>query len=267
MSGAGNDFLIIDHRTPFLTVEDKQTLARGACRRCFSVGADGLICIENSDQADFKWDFYNSDGSVAEMCGNGARCAARYAYAKGIAEKKLSFETIAGRIEAEILDDGTVRINMTEPFGFKKANPVVLDDREYDVWFVNTGVPHSVIFVEDEQAPVAVWGRQVRFDEQFQPAGTNVNFVCRRADGSYRSRTYERGVEEETRACGTGAVASALYAALEKQVTTPVRIVTSGGEQLIIDFQLSDGPSASCVTMQGPAGFIYEGQLLAESLR
>lgn len=267
MSGAGNDFLIIDHRTSFLTVEEKKELARGACRRCFSAGADGLICIEDSDQADFKWDFYNSDGSVAEMCGNGARCAARYAYKHGIAGKKLSFQTIAGRIEALNLDDGSVRINMTDPFDFKQADPVMLDGQEYDAWFVNTGVPHVVIFVEDEDAPVAEWGRKVRFDSQFQPAGTNVNFVCRRADGSYLSRTYERGVEEETRACGTGAVASALYASLEKKAEAPVRIITSGGEQLLIDFQLSDGPSASGVTMQGPAGFIYEGQLLAESLR
>ncbi len=265
MSGAGNDFLIIDHRSPFLSVEEKKAMARGLCRRCFSVGADGLICIEASDRADFRWDFYNPDGSVAEMCGNGARCAARYAYTKGIAGKKLSFETIAGLIEAENFDDGTVRVNMTPPFDFKEAEPVTLDGQQFDVWFVNTGVPHVVIFVEDEHAPVEKWGRQVRFAKQFQPAGTNVNFVCKLADGSYLSRTYERGVEEETRACGTGAVASALHAALKKQVSAPVNITTSGGEQLIIDFQLSDGPVANDVTMQGPARFIYEGQLLAES--
>lgn len=267
MSGAGNDFLIIDHRTPFLSVDEKKKLARGVCRRCFSAGADGLIFIEQSKQADFKWDFYNSDGSVAEMCGNGARCAARYAFVKGIADKNLSFETIAGRIEAEVFEDGTVRVNMTEPFDFKKGEGVVLDGQEYDTWFVNTGVPHVVIFVDNENVPVAEWGRQVRFDKQFEPAGTNVNFVYRVADGSYSSRTYERGVEEETRACGTGAVASALYAALEKQASAPVRIITSGGEELQINFQMSDGPSANEVTMQGPAGFIYEGQLLADSLR
>lgn len=266
MSGAGNDFLIIDHRDPFLTREDKQELARGACRRCFSAGADGLICIENSDQADFQWDFYNPDGSVAEMCGNGARCAARYAYRNGIAGEHLVFDTIAGRIEAWNLADGTVRINMTDPFDFRKAEAVELDGSEYEAWFVNTGVPHVVIFANDENAQVAKWGRQVRFDKQFQPAGTNVNFVCELPDGSYLSRTYERGVEEETRACGTGAVASALYVVLEKQVVTPVKIITSGGEQLTIDFQLSDGPVAKNVTMQGPARFIYEGQLSAESL-
>lgn len=266
MSGAGNDFILIDHRQSVFTKEEKVELTKAVCRRCFSVGADGVIFIEGSETADFSWDFYNSDGSVAEMCGNGSRCAARFAHDRGIAGSVLSFETIAGIIRAEVFDDNSVKLNMTEPFDFKKGQPVELDGQQYDTWFVNTGVPHVIIFVDDEYAPVEKWGRQVRFDQQFQPAGTNVNFVTARPDGSFRSRTYERGVEEETRACGTGAVASALYVALTDRGNSPVQIVTSGGEELLIDFELTDGPTANKVTMQGPARYVYEGQLNKESI-
>ncbi len=266
MSGAGNDFIVIDHRESYLSKQEKSELARLVCRRCFSVGADGCIFIEKSDKVDFSWDFYNSDGSVAEMCGNGARCAARFAYDKGIAGASLSFETIAGIIHAEICEDKSVRLNMTQPFGFKECQPVLLGEQERKVQFVNTGVPHAVVFAPDENTPVKEWGPLVRFDEQFQPSGTNVNFVTKLADGTFRSRTYERGVEEETRACGTGAVASALYIVLEEMAESPVTIITSGGDELTISFDLHQGPVAENVVMQGVARVIYEGQLTAESI-
>ncbi len=267
MNGAGNDFIIIDHRQPFLSKTQKIRLAKALCRRGFSVGADGLMFIEQSERADFSWDFYNADGSVAEMCGNGARCAARYAYRHRIADKQLSFETLAGTIAAEVFDDGSVELNMTEPFGFKQGKPVNLDGKLYDVWCVNTGVPHAVIFVDNEDIPVEIWGRQVREDEQFFPQGTNVNFVSPRADGSFRTRTYERGVEEETRACGTGAVASALYAAITRQTAPPVEIITSGKDRLYIAFQLTEEPGgAERVTMKGSARFVYEGKITEEAL-
>lgn len=266
MSGAGNDFIVIDHRESFLNKDEKSELARLVCRRRFSVGADGCIFIERSDIVDFSWDFYNSDGSIAEMCGNGARCAARFAYDKGIGGVSLSFETIAGVMHAEICEDRSVRLSMTQPFDFKECQPIMLGEQERKAHFVNTGVPHAVFFVSDEESPVQEWGALVRFDEQFQPSGTNVSFVTKLGDGRFRSRTYERGVEEETRACGTGAVASALYIVLEKMAESPVTIITSGGDELTISFDLHQGPVAENVVMQGPARVIYEGQLTAESI-
>ncbi len=266
MNGAGNDFIVIDHRQPFLNKKQKVRLAKGLCRRGFSIGADGLLFIEESKQFDFAWDFYNSDGSVAEMCANGARCAARYAYQKKIAGKNLSFETIAGLIAAEVFHDSTVQLNMTDPFEFKKGKPVDLDGKLYDLWFVNTGVPHVVIFVDNEDIPVETWGAQIRHDQQFFPQGTNVNFVSARADGSFRSRTYERGVEEETKACGTGAVAAALYAVINEMASSPVRVITSGGDQLEIAFDLKKGPVAKDVTIKGPARIVCEGQIMEEAL-
>jgi diaminopimelate epimerase len=267
MSGAGNDFIIIDHRIPLIPQSEQPELARRLCRRMFSVGADGLILIENSDTADFRWRFYNADGSVAEMCGNGARCAARFAFVKGIAGASMSFETQAGIIEAEVREDDTVRLRMTAPHDFRTGLPVMLDGRERSLSFVNTGVPHAVLFFDEgEELRVREWGRFVRLHPLFQPAGTNVNFVQVLGDNTIRVRTYERGVEDETMACGTGAVASALFAALKGLAASPVAVVSSGGERLTILFDLREGPGADNVTLQGPARIIFAGQLTAEAL-
>ncbi len=267
MSGAGNDFIVIDHRQTLIPEAEQQEFAKRVCRRMFSVGADGLILIEDSAVADFRWRFYNGDGSVAEMCGNGARCAARFAHAKGIAGSSMSFETLAGIIEAEICsDDESVRLRMTAPIDFRTGLSVMLDGREQGLCFVNSGVPHAVLFVEEEEVPVREWGKIVRFHPLFQPAGTNVNFVQKVAENTLRVRTYERGVEDETMACGTGAVASAIFAATRGLAQSPVTVITSGGEQLTILFDLQEGPLADNVFLQGPARIIYEGNLTAEAL-
>jgi len=267
MSGTGNDFIIVDHRKPCIPVEEQQELARRICRRMFSVGADGLILIENSDVADFSWRFYNADGSLAEMCGNGARCAARYAYVNKIAGARMSFETIAGIIEAEVLgDSGDVRLRMTTPFDFRLGLRLGIGGVEREASFVNTGVPHAVIFVEDSETPVKQWGREVRFHDMFQPAGSNANFIRFLRDGRLQVRTYERGVEDETMACGTGAVAAALIAAVQGKASSPIQLVTSGGEQLTVLFDLLAGPKAENVFLQGPARIIYAGTLTSESL-
>lgn len=265
MSGAGNDFIVIDHRTPLIPEVEQSEFAKLVCRRMFSVGADGLILIENSDSADFCWRFYNGDGSVAEMCGNGARCAARFAFAKGIAGFSMRFETLAGIIEAQVSNDNTVRLRMTPPCDFRNGLPVILDGGEKILSFVNTGVPHAVLFVDDEDVPVREWGRIARFHPLFQPAGTNVNFVRKIGENTIQVRTYERGVEDETMACGTGAVASALFAAMNGVAASPVHVVTSGGERLTILFDW-DGVQAENVFLQGPARIIYEGKLTAEAL-
>jgi diaminopimelate epimerase len=269
MSGTGNDFIVIDHRRPLVPVDEQPDFVRRVCRRMFSVGADGVIFIESSEKADFSWRFYNGDGSVPEMCGNGARCAARFAFARGIAEKKMSFETLAGVIEAEVLDDNEgVSLLMTLPFDYRTDLEAELDGKASEISFMNSGVPHAVLFM-DEETEIAVkkWGNEIRFHELFQPAGTNVNFVQSLADGTIRVRTYERGVEDETMACGTGAVASAIFAATKGLAVSPVTVTTSGGEKLTIVFDLNQNGTAENVYLQGPARIIYIGQLTAEALK
>jgi diaminopimelate epimerase len=267
MSGTGNDFIVMDHRQPLIAVSEQPDFARKICRRMFSIGADGLILIEKSGTADFSWRFYNADGSVAEMCGNGARCAARYAFVNKIAGPKMTFATLAGIIEAEVLDGSEiVRLRMTPPSDFRQGLKLELGGIEREVYFINTGVPHAVIFVENGGIPVKEWGREVRFHPLFQPAGSNANFVRNLASGELQVRTYERGVEDETKACGTGAVASALIAGVLGRADSPVRCITSGGEPLTVLFDLKQGPKIDNVFLQGPARIIYEGQLTAESL-
>lgn len=267
MSGTGNDFVIIDNREDIIPPKQQADFAKKICRRMFSIGADGLILLQNSEKADFSWNFYNADGSVAEMCGNGSRCAARFAYNHKICGREMTFETLAGIIEAEICDEeGTVKVMMPSPFDFRLDISISLDEEEYPVTYVNTGVPHAVIFTDDEDAPVKKWGRKVRFHEIFEPKGTNATFATVLGNNRIKSRSYERGVEDETMACGTGAVASALYAAMLKGMDSPVEVVTSGGDTLTILFDLQDGPVANDVYLQGPTRIICKGELTPEAL-
>ena len=207
MSGSGNDFIVIDNREDRLAaipiaVAD---VAVKVCRRAMSVGADGLILVEDTDGADFSWRFFNADGSVAEMCGNGARCAARFAYMQGIAGPDMRFETDAGIIFATVLDRG-VRLKMTDPEDLETGVSLTVGQGEMAVSRINTGVPHVVAAVADVNAvDVVGLGREIRYHERFAPAGTNVNFICPIGDNTLAIRTYERGVEDETLACGARA--------------------------------------------------------------
>ena len=265
MSGAGNDFLVIDHRKPLIPKELMAEFARRVCRRKFSVGADGLFLIERSEKVDFKWRFFNADGSEAEMCGNGARCVARFAYMHGIAAARMQFETLAGIIDATVADT-QVTIRMTSPHSFRFDRQVEVDGQLLMVHSVDTGVPHAVIFVDDILATDVVGlGRQLRHHPVFAPAGTNVNFVGRSADG-LAIRTYERGVEDETMACGTGVVAGALIAAAKGMADSPVAMVTSGGIALTVQFTGNKGEAVDQVLLKGPAHLIYKGELTAEAL-
>jgi diaminopimelate epimerase len=276
LSGTGNDFIIIDHRQPFINEADQPEFARLVCRRRFSVGADGLILIENSETADFSWQFYNGDGSRAEMCGNGARCAARFAYEKSIAPAVMRFETDAGVIEAFVLmtSGESVKIRLTAPEDLRLNIPLSIGNVEQRLHFINTGVPHTVVLVNDAgMVPVANWGREIRFHETFQPAGTNANFTQVLPGDTLMVRTYERGVEGETMACGTGAVASALVAALLEQANPPVTVITSGGEHLTIHFSITGEGSDrhldldAGIFLEGPAHNIYEGQMGLDALQ
>jgi diaminopimelate epimerase len=227
------------------------------------VGADGLILVEASENADFRWRFYNSDGSRAEMCGNGARCVARFAHLNGIAGEEMKFETDVGLVCAEILDD-RVRIKMTDPGKLLMDQEIELDGKAYQYHSVNTGVPHVVVPVDGiEDVDVRHLGREIRFHERFQPDGTNANFIMRREDRIV-IRTYERGVEDETLACGTGAVAAALTSAMGQGTPSPVHLQTRSGEVLKVYFRQS-GEIFSEVHLEGDARVIYTGMMWEEA--
>ena len=261
MSGSGNDFVIIDNRVPVIDPELKRDFVRKVCALKSSVGADGVIFVENSDKADFGWDFYNSDGSSAEMCGNGGRCVARYAYEKGIAPEKHSFETIAGIITAEV-SGPMVKVKLTAPHNLRQGLTVEFDGVSYEVGSLNTGVPHAIIFSNDVDAEnIREIGSGIRHHSIFAPAGTNVNLVEKKGDRSIKIRTYERGVEDETLACGTGAVASAIMASSRNMVTSPVEVETRGGEILKVYFEKSNGAAISA-WLEGLTKIAFEGTIV-----
>jgi len=266
MHGGGNDFVLIDHRARFIPEAEQPGFARRVCVRQMGVGADGLILIENSTQADFKWRFYNADGSEPEMCGNGGRCAARFAVLHGIAPEQLSFETLAGVIHAEV-SGRRVRLALTEVGEVNLHTPIPLEDETLVGHFLRVGVPHVVVPVNDlELAPVTHWGRMIRFHSIFQPAGTNVNFIRFQGPHDLESRTYERGVEDETLACGTGAVAAALIAARLGKAASPVTVHTRGGEALTVYFQ-PQGEAFTDICLEGDALVVYQGELWLDELK
>jgi diaminopimelate epimerase len=263
MSGSGNDFILIDHRKPILAEDQMKEFARKVCRRRISVGADGLILIEKSEKADFKWRFFNADGSEAEMCGNGGRCAARFAWLKGIAGPSLAFETLAGILSAQV-DGKRVKLELTQPYGLKLDETIAIEGKEQILSSVNTGVPHAVFFLENlEGVDVIRMGRAIRYHPHFAPNGTNANFVRVENKSRLSVRTYERGVEDETLACGTGAVASALIAAFKGLVKSPVSIKTSGGEVLTVHFEI-EGRKVKKVFFEGDVHIIYEAEMWEE---
>ncbi|WP_448583711.1 diaminopimelate epimerase [Thermocrinis sp.] len=246
LQGSGNDFVIIDNRDKKVEefLEDLglsiTDFVKKVCTPHTGVGADGLILIENpKDKSnDFSWRFFNADGSEAEMCGNGSRCAVRFAFDEGIVGERVRFETLAGVIQAFVLEGGKrIKVQLTQPKDYREV-VLEVDGQRIEGSFINTGVPHFVGIVNDvEKIDVIKLGRLIRFHSEFQPKGTNVNFIQALDSKSIKIRTYERGVEAETLACGTGATASAIVAykkgiVLEK----PVEVKTRSGEILIIDF-------------------------------
>jgi diaminopimelate epimerase len=264
MNGAGNDFIIIDHRQPLIPRDRMAEFARLICRRKFSVGADGLFLIEPSARADFSWRFFNADGSEAEMCGNGARCVARFAYMQGIAAARMRFETLAGIVEASVADTQAT-IRMTQPHSFRFDRQIEIAGQLLMVHSVDTGVPHAVLFVDDiDSIDVVGLGRQIRHHPDFAPAGTNVNFIGQQEEG-FRIRTYERGVEDETLACGTGAAAGALIAAAKGFAVSPVAMVTSGGVSLTVQLSGHQDKGTDVVLLKGPAHLVYKGELTADA--
>ncbi len=260
MQGSGNDFILIDDRRGILKGRNLKDLAVTVCHRRYSVGADGLIVIVPSRKADFKWRFFNADGSEAEMCGNGSRCAARYATLKKIAKKDLRFETLAGVIHSVVKKD-RVNVQLTDATGLRMNIAVPLDSGLRMGHYINTGVPHLVYLSKDlDGEDVERIGRTSRYHGLFKPAGTNVNFIQIQNKHRIRIRTYERGVEGETLACGTGSVAAALVAGALGAVVPPVEVLTWSGEKLIVTFERS-GDGFGSIHLEGGAQVICEGLL------
>ncbi|GAB6036872.1 diaminopimelate epimerase [Fundidesulfovibrio butyratiphilus] len=264
MQGCGNDFVIIDNRVQRVPVSVMDEWARRVCRKSFGVGADGMIFLDAAPEGsgyDYIWHFYNADGSRAEMCGNGSRCAARLANLLGMAGPEHVLGTDAGGIGAKVLPNGQVRVRLTKPQGLRTAIALDVDGQSLTAHFVNTGVPHTVVFFDDvSSVDVKALGRAIRFHPEFAPAGTNANFVGVTGSGSLNLRTYERGVEDETYACGTGACASAAVANALGLTGPEVEVTTSGGEVLGVSLQDGD------IYLRGGAEVTFSGDFYPEAL-
>lgn len=264
MSGSGNDFIIIDNMDLSLDVGDLSEFTRKVCQRKISVGADGLVVIEPSDIADFKWRFFNSDGSMAEMCGNASRCVARIAYMKGIAGQEMSWETIAGIISAEVRDE-IVKVKLTDPSPVEALIKLEAEGQTFTLDSIDTGVPHAVVFVNDlENYDVYNNGRKIRHHEHFSPKGTNANFALIVDRHNITVRTFERGVEDETLACGTGMVAATITAAQRGLVESPVNVLARSGETLRVYFENPNGLWRE-IYLEGRVRMVYQGMLLEEA--
>jgi diaminopimelate epimerase len=242
MHGAQNDFVLIDDRAETFPAGDRALIAKLSAR-CTGIGAEGLLLLQRSETADFRMRFFNPDGGEASMCGNGARCAARLAFELGMAGPAMSIETGAGELQARMLPAG-VLLHMTDPFGWR----LEMSGHSLTYSFVNTGVPHAVLRTGDlRDVDVSTVGSAVRHHGHFAPDGTNVNFMEVERDGLLAVRTYERGVEDETRACGTGVTACGLIAARHGWVLVVGGDLTSEG--------------ACNVTLTGPAEHVFEGTI------
>ncbi len=260
MSGAGNDFVVIDNRARLHDLSGEQ-IAR-LCDRHFGVGADGLLAVEPAPDAgaDFRMRYYNADGGEAEMCGNGARCFARFIQAMPRANiDKVRFLTPAGLIVGEYVG-AEVRVNLTAPTETRVNQRADFGWGEIEYHFMNTGVPHVVLYVPDaEKAEIVTQGRAIRRSPVF-PRGTNVNFAQVVDAGNLIVRTYERGVEDETLACGTGVTAAALLTQRVKGAALPLRVKVRGGDVLSVGARV-EGDGFRDVTLTGPAVEVFSGTI------
>lgn len=270
MHGSGNDFVMVDNREGVIPGDQVAGFARAICRPHLGLGADGVVLIDTADgDADFRWRYINADGTDGDLCGNGAMCGARFAVDAGIASASCSFETPAGVIRAEVHEDGgLVTVDMVDARIVGKG--LDLSDHRAVSSFdhVIVGVPHVVAFTPDADAmdDFHAWGRAIRYHEQLDPDGANVNLIHRVSEDTIRMRTWERGVEAETLACGTGAVSSAIVAARRGMVRQPVSVVTSSGRPIRIEWtSIDDG--ATGIRMTGHATFVARGEIVPEGLQ
>lgn len=273
LHGSGNDFVVIDNRRSVLDETGLSAFSQLICRRARSIGADGVVLIEETadPRVDFRWRYFNADGSEGEMCGNGAMCGARFAALMGVANSAMSFSTMSGTVVATVdPDTGQVELDMPDTGPIETPRTVELDGRIFEPIPIQVGVPHAVLFVDDADAfgsrdELERIGRAIRQSDVFAPAGTNVDFVSSLGENRLRMRTYERGVEAETLACGTGAVASAVVSAGRNLVRSPVEIVTSSGMSLVASFDLRQN-GASAVRLRGQTMIVMDGMIRPDAL-
>lgn len=273
LHGSGNDFVVIDNRSGALPESRLGEFSELVSRRARSIGADGVVLIENPIEplTDFRWRYFNADGSEGEMCGNGAMCGARFAELIGAAPAETAFSTMSGVVRATVdPESGLVELAMPDTGPIEAPRAVEVDGIAYELTPIAVGVPHAVLHVQDadafgSRADLERIGRAIRHSEAFAPSGTNVNVVSSLGENRLRMRTYERGVEAETLACGTGAVASAVVSAGRGLVTAPVEIVTSSGMPLVASFDLGQN-GARTVTLRGQTRIVMSGTIRADAL-
>jgi len=260
MSGAGNDFIVIDKvQNPKIALTNN-VISR-LCNRRNGIGADGIIIISGHEEFDFSMDYFNADGSTGTLCGNGARCAIKFARDTGKSKSNyVSF--ISNEIEytGELLDNGLIKFNMKPPANIEENIPLEVAGSGISASFLHTGSPHVVIVVDDiNDVPVIEIGREIRYNESFAPDGTNVNFI-ETTEKNLFIRTYERGVEDETYACGTGAVAAAIIGNIKFGIKSPVTLHTKGGDELVVSF-FADGSDYKNVSLTGPVNEVFKGEI------
>jgi diaminopimelate epimerase len=264
MSGAGNDFVVIDNRSAY--VKDGAALAKELCDRHWGVGADGLLLLESSDLASYRMMYYNSDGSYGGMCGNGGRCIAMFAYLKNIAPKNHTFDAL-GHIYSVAVSEKDVVLDMKDPTLLKLNRILFLGKKKISYHSVDTGAPHIVIDLGEfnknkilDDLDVQRWGEMLRWHKKFAPKGTNVNFIKLSENNVVHLRTYERGVEAETLACGTGSTAVAIIAAKKWKLKTPITVIPTSKVPLMIDFN-EENRSVNRVKLKGPAIITFSGNV------
>ncbi len=259
ISGSGNDFIIMDNRDS--SIELSPDKIHKICERKMGVGGDGLILLNKSSKYDFKMQYFNNNGFEADMCGNGGRCIVLFAKMNGIINgNETIFNSKKGVHKAYIKDNNIIRLQIEKPQFFKRNMTIKVSERKFTGDFLNTGVPHFVTVLSDvENIDVINIGREIRNNSIFGEQGTNVNFISKQGD-LILIRTYERGVEDETLACGTGSVAAAISASLNMNITSPIKIKTISGEILNIDFD----KNFDNIYLEGRVSPIYKGQLLLD---
>ncbi len=259
MSGAGNDFILIDADDDPEFSLTKKAVPK-LCDRHNGIGADGVILISSSEQYDFVMNYYNADGSTGSLCGNGARCAIKFALnTKRIKDKSARFLSNNSEYSGEILEDGMIRFNLNPPYDLRKNIQLKAAGKEMKAHFINTGSPQVVIRVADiDKIPVETIGKEIRYLAEFAPGGTNVNFV-KIENEEIHIRTYERGVESETLACGTGSVAAAIICHQTDGIKMPVTILTRSKDKLFVNFNFRNDEFSN-VSLTGPVSEVYKGQ-------
>ncbi len=275
LTASGNDFVLFDRKlVPFVDIS--KTFIQKVCDRRTGIGADGILIITDSDKYPFELIYFNSDGSTGVLCANGARCALRYAYLSGrIGKERLKFMVNEIEYSGEILDDKLVKFILNEPKKIKLNFKIKAANQLINASYVDTGAPHVVIKISDilkdpkqlnsfytsiDEIPVYELGKEIRYLRDFMPEGTNVNFIEIK-DNSIKIRTYERGIEDETLACGTGSVASAIVAFFNYNVKTPIKLITRIGEVFIVDFKIENN-TIEDLSLTGPAIAVFKGELL-----